>query len=721
MRKPSNQERVYPKSPFKVLAAGTISSGMLWAGSALAQEPTPAKSDEQARMDTVTVTARRREESLLEVPISVSVVSGDQLRQAGITRSEDLQYLVPGLSVVTFLGGANVSLRGVGTGQNVSGADESVGIYLDDIYQGVTSSAFSRFFDLERTEVLKGPQGTLYGRNVTAGAMSLVSKSPELGAFTGEADAVYGTYESIRANGALNLPIGEKAAIRLAGTIGDSRGYVRNVDTDEYLNGEDYLGLRARILVEPSENLTVDAGIQYLEDNTPSVWEPLDNEATWIGYGEVRTPKSLVFANDETLNSNLRLTLKLSDEWSLRSITGYFTQEGEHSVAGPGHIADPALGAYQLDRTEYDQFSQEVQLLWQRGESDAVVGAYYLDGENRGQRRIDFNAFGLPNFQNAVSNEETDAIAVFGEAQTPITEKIKLIAGLRYNTEERSLLVEAGNPPGLTDPASPFDGSSRFDAVTGRIGLSYQVDPDLMFFATASRGFKSGGVQDIGGMVGEFNPETLWSYEAGMKRALANGGSLEVSAFQYDYTDIQVFQVINLFDFQITNAAEARIRGIDASARLRFGDHVGVNVSGTYLDSVYEDFIYRGAGGVDFDLAGERLARSPEYTTSSQLVFDNWNVFNRWSGSANVEVNYRSSQFTTVGSPAEMERASLDELTLVNVGVDLSPTEDGTIGLFANVRNAGNEQYYEFSGGGGIIGGVLAPGRRFEIGIRKSF
>ncbi|MCL9999048.1 MAG: TonB-dependent receptor, partial [Erythrobacter sp.] len=624
-------------------------------------------------------------------------------------------------SVVSFLGGANVSLRGVGTGQNVGGTDESVGVYLDDIYQGITSSAFTRFFDLERTEVLKGPQGTLYGRNVTAGALNLVSRAPELGSFSGQAEAVYGTYDALRANAALNLPVGEDAALRLSGTFGSSRGFVQNIDTGEYLNGDDYFGLRARFLFEPSDRLTIDAGIQYVQDDTASVWEPLDSEAGWLGYGKVRVPKALNFANDETLNANLRVTLGLSDTLSLRSITGYFTQEGDHSVSGPGNIPDPLDGAYQLDQTSYDQFSQEVQLQWEMGGNSAVIGAYYLDSEATGQRRIDFNLFGLPNFQNAVNRDTTEAFALFGEAQIAVTDQLKLIAGLRYNDEKRGLRVSAGDPPGLTDPATPFSDTASFDAVSGRAGLTYEISDETLAYLTISKGFKSGGVQNIDGVIGHFRPEILWAYEAGVKHALPRGGALEVAAFQYDYQDIQVFQVVNVFDFQVVNAAEARIRGVDASARLRAGENFGLNLSGTYLDATYRDFIYRGPGGVDFDLAGERLARAPEFTFATQFVVDNWTVFERWTGNANLEVNHRPSQLTTVGDPAAMAAASLEGVTLVNFGFELRPVEDTGFGIFGNVRNIGDVRYYEFSGGGGIIGGVVAPGRRFEVGVRASF
>lgn len=669
----------------------------------------------------IVVTARRREESLLKVPISINVVDGDQLQTTGVTRPEDLQFLVPGLSVVTFLGGANVSLRGVGTGQNVGGADESVGVYLDDIYQGISSSAFTRFFDLERTEVLKGPQGTLYGRNVTAGALNLVSRAPELGSFSGQAEAVYGTYDALRANAALNLPVAENAALRLSGTFGSSRGFVQNIDTGEYLNGDDYFGLRARFLFEPSDRLTIDAGMQYVKDDTASVWEQLDTEAGWLGYGKVRTPKALNFANDETLNANLRVTLGLSDSLSLRSITGYFWQDGNHSVSGPGNISDPLDGAYQLDKTRYDQFSQELQLQWQMGGNSVVVGAYYLDSTAKGQRRLDFNLFGLPNFQNAIDRNTTTAYALFGEAQLALTDQLKLIAGLRYNDEKRGLRIAAGDPPGLTDPATPFADAETFDAVSGRAGLTYEFTDETLAYATVSKGFKSGGVQNVDGVIGNFQPETLWAYEAGVKHALPRGGALEVSAFQYDYEDIQVFQVVNVFDFQVVNAAEARIRGVDASARLRAGENFGLNLSGTYLDATYRDFVYRGPGGVDFDLAGERLARAPEFTFATQFVVDNWTVFDRWTGNANLEVNHRSSQLTTVGDPASMAAASLGGVTLVNFGFELRPIEDTGFGVFGNVRNIGDVRYYEFSGGGGIIGGVIAPGRRFEVGVRASF
>ena len=383
-------------------------------------------------------------------------------------------------------------------------------------------------------------------------------------------------------------------------------------------------------------------------------------------------------------------------------------------------MADPANGARQTDRTQYEQFTQEMQRQWERGGTSVVAGAYYLSASGLGQRSIDFNLFGLPNFQNAIDNDGTEALAFFGEAQLAVTDRLKLIGGLRYNTETRRLQRGAGDPPGLTDPAEPYSGRASFSSTTGRIGVSFQATDEAFLYATISKGFKSGGVQDVDGVIGTFDPETLWAYEAGVKYALPRGGALELALFQYDYDDLQVFQVVNLFDFQVVNAAKARIRGVDASARVRFGDNFGLNVSGNYLDAKYRDFIYRGAGGVQFDLAGERLARAPEFTLTSQLVVDSWTLFG-FEGTARGEVNYRGSQFTTVGSPASMEAASLDAVTLINFNIDFAPAGDSGFGFFANARNLTDERYYEFSGGGGIIGGVLARGRTFEVGVRARF
>lgn len=705
-----------------MLAATALGLTAALSGTAVAQEvaAAPVAADGESGDGEILVTARRRAESLLEVPIAINVVSGDQIQQDGITRTEDLQFLVPGLSVVSFIGGANVSLRGVGTGQNVSGTDESVGIYLDEIFQGVGSAAFSRFFDVERVEVLKGPQGTLYGRNVTAGAISLVSRAPVLGKLGGEVDASYGTYDTFRANAAINVPLGDNAALRVSGTFGDSRGYVRDIVNDDYLNGEDYFGARVRLLVETSDKVSIDAGIQYLKDDTPFAWEALDTEASWIGYGQVRTPSEFIFATDETVNANVRATLRFTDELSARWISGYFWQSGFNSVIGPSSISDPADGARQTDRTRYEQLTQEVQLQWERGGSSVVAGAYYLSASGVGQRAIDFNLFGLPNYQNAIGDDATDAFALFGEAQIAVTEQLKLIGGLRYNTEDRRLLNRAGDPPGLTDPAEPLSGEASFSSTTGRVGASFQATDEAFFYATVSKGFKSGGVQDLGGVIGRFDPETLWAYEGGVKYALPRGGALELSLFQYDYDDLQVFQVVNLFDFQVVNAAKARVRGIDASARVRLGDNFGINLSGNYLDAKYREFIYRGAGGVEYDLAGERLARAPEFTLTSQLVIDNWSVFGL-DGAARGEINYRDDQFTTVGSPESMEAASLEAVTLINFNLDFSPAGDSGFGFFGNARNLTDERYYEFSGGGGIIGGVLAKGRTFEVGVRARF
>ncbi len=671
----------------------------------------------------IVVTARRREESLLAVPIAISVVGGAQLDQDRITRAEDIQFLVPGLSVVSFLGGANPSLRGVGTGQNVSGTDESVGVYLDEIYQGVGSSAFSRVFDVSRVEVLKGPQGTLYGRNVTAGALSVVTNAPVLGKLTGNADLSYGTYETVRANGAINVPVGEKAALRLSGTFGNSRGFVKNVDTGQYLNGDDFYGLRARLLVEPSSDLTIDAGIQYMKDNTPFVWEAMDNSPFFLGYGKVITPKGFFYSNDETINANVRITARLSDTLSLRSITGYFRQKGQTGQGGPPETRDPLNdGFVQVDMTNYKQFSQEMQLQWQSGGNNAVLGAYYLDAKSRSQRPTSANIFGIPVYQNGIYRDTNKAVAVFGETQIGLTDRLSVIAGLRYNHEKRGLAGQAGDPPGLIDPVAPYFGERNFSAVSGRFGLTYKASADTFLFATVSKGFKSGGLQSLSdGTVGSFEPETLWSYEVGAKQALPKGGSLELSLFNYNYNALQVLQVINIADFQVVNAAKARIRGADLNVRLRAGNNFGFNFAATYLDAKYRNFNFRGLGGADVNLKGFRLARAPELSLTTQLVYDRWAVGSRWEGSARAELNYRTSQLTTVGAPADMLQGQLAAQALANFVLDFTPVDKKGFGLFINARNLFDKRYYEYRGDGGLLGGTIARGRTFEVGIRASF
>ena len=693
---------------------------------AAAQSSGEAQGSRASALEEVVVTARRREESAINVPIAIAVVSGDKLAEDSITRTQDLQYLVPGLSVSTFLGGANVSLRGVGTGRNVSGTDESVGVYIDEIYQGTTSSAFSRMFDVERVEVLKGPQGTLYGRNVTAGAINVISRAPEFGGLSGSADLSYGSYDTVRGNLALNIPLGEKTAMRVAMTGANGDGYVKNIDTGKTMNGEDYLGGRVRLRSEVTDAFTVDASVQYLEDDTGVAFEMLPFEANYLGFQRTRGPASFNSNSQEVLNSVLRMDYKLSDAWLLRSITGYMDLTNEHRFSGPPSAPNPEVdGAWQIDRPEYNQFSQELQAQWSSGRNTATIGVYYLDSTLTDQRQICYCLFGLPDYANAIDDGPVDAWAVFGESEFGITDSLSLIAGIRYGEETRKLTVSAGNPPGLTDPVSPVSGDENFSAPTGRLGLRYQPTADTSIYATVSRGFKSGGVQriagDTGDVVGSFDPEYLNAFEVGVKHALADIGLLEAAAFYYDYTDLQVFQAVSVFDFRVVNAPEATIKGVDFNAQFRLADHWGLDLTAAYLDATYDEFIYTGQGGSTVDLAGYTLPRSPEWSSSAQLAFDNFEAFNRWMGSLRAELNYRDSVVSVPDTPARMEKSSLPSVTLLNFVARLDPLNSGGLGLFLNLRNLTEEEYYEFNGGGGLIGAGSAPGRTYEFGMSYRF
>jgi iron complex outermembrane receptor protein len=475
--------------------------------------------------------------------------------------------------------------------------------------------------------------------------------------------------------------------------------------------------------VEPSSDLTIDAGIQYMKDDTPFVWEAMDNSPFFLGYGKVITPKGFFYSNDETVNANVRITARLSDTLSLRSITGYFRQNGKTGQGGPPETRDPLnAGFVQVDKTNYKQFSQEMQLQWQSGGNNAVLGAYYLDAKNNNQRPTSANIFGIPVYQNGIYRDTNRAVAVFGEAQIGLTDRLSVIAGLRYNHEKRSLAGRAGDPPGLIDPVAPYFGERSFSAVSGRFGLTYKVDEGTFLYGTVSKGFKSGGLQSLSdGTVGSFEPETLWAFEMGAKHALPKGGSLELSLFQYNYNDLQVLQVINITDFQVVNAAKARVRGAELNARLRAGQNFGFNFAGTYLDAKYRNFVFRGLGGAEVNLKGFRLARAPEVSLTTQLVYDRWAVGSRWEGSARAELNYRTSQLTTVGAPVDMLQGQLAAQALVNFVLDFTPVDKKGFGVFLNARNLFDKRYYEYRGDGGLLGGTIARGRTFEVGVRANF
>jgi iron complex outermembrane receptor protein len=650
--------------------------------------------DAPVALEEIVVTAEKREGNIQEIPLSIIAFSGAELAQAGIDGTSALANFTPGLTVQKEVIG-KVVIRGVGTENYTVGSDPGVAIHKDGVYLARSSVAIFDFFDVERVEVLRGPQGTLYGRNATGGVINILSNEPT-DEFGGYAKLDVGNYSKIRFEGALNSPFaGDKVQTRLSVLYAERDGFTENLfpgararDVDQ-LDNQDLFAARAQVNFRINDDADLLLQGEWIRDDSlPPAFKYFDTtNAFWFnpppggtdqdlrdlrevaqGFereipGSGRTVPSVGQADQDGYLA--RLTWDLGS-MRFTSLTGY--REIDFSWINDGDGFDQFFVTYfQTDNSE--QFTQEFQLASQ---GDAalqwILGAYYLSEDAVTFTGIPF-IIGTPNdFILWDGQSDTDAYALYGQGTYTFTDRLRVTAGLRYNKDEKTgdltynlfgfLLepdVALGRPPG-TQWSDVLD--EDWDAVTGRLAIDYDFTDDVMGYVSASRGYKSGGFNLLAAQE-PYDPEYLWAYEAGVKTRWSGGRVIaNVGAFYYDYSDMQVGKVVNL-SATVVNAAAATIVGAEAELRALLTDQLEVSVGLAWLDTEYDEFVtedpaWPGDGGCGREVAAPRtislsgcqLPRAPELQA---VVGASWTqpLSSGAELGLRADVSYRDDQYFT--------------------------------------------------------------------------
>jgi iron complex outermembrane receptor protein len=635
----------------------------------------------------VVVTARRIQEDLQDVPGSVQAVSGELLRDMGVTRLHELQFAVPGLVVnTTGMFGVGFSLRGVGD-QRIAGG--SVAPHLNGVYLGDANVALSRMFDVERVEVLKGPQGSLYGRNATGGSMNVITRAPERAAAS-EIELAYGSFETARAQGYVNLPLPE-AAVRIAFIASEGDGFIRNSVDNRRFAEADYWGLRGSMRIDASDSLRLDIMAQHLRDDGGSgdLWVPNPEympEPDDIHLTTVTLDNPYLISEIDNLSVNFEYDLGFA---SLRSVTGYArsTVRNVDDCAGEARLVGCMRSALP---EEYDQWSQELQLIFPRsGALEGVVGVYYADDDGATAfYQIAPLASPVPRYDNYSTSSGT-ASAVFGQVTAHFAERWSATAGSRLSRDERR---DTTIGTGFFDSPTLAVGTTESEEPSWLLNLTYVPNDDVMLYAGISTGYKSGGLDTfsiIDGQPDSFEPEFITAYELGAKSRWMTGRlTLNAAAFLYDYEDLQVSTTRYEGDtpvIEIENAAAARLHGIDtevsfaASARWSFSGGLVWLPRREFVEYVTEDD----------DLSGNVLARAPEWSAVGAINLHQ--ALGELGGlSARLEYSYQSDYFYT----AENEEVySQDDFGLLNAFVRFEAAS-GSWYAFASARNVTDEDYF---------------------------
>lgn len=582
--------------------------------------PTSAKPFESyvAALESVTVTAQRIEESLQQVPIAVTAISARDVEVKGIQNLQQMAYEVPNLYLDKNTGtssGSRAALRGIGEDESFFTSDTPVGIYVDDIYIPRQTGAMFDLYELERLEVLRGPQGTLYGRNTTAGAIRFISKQPTVGQTRVNLEGTFGQYKRTDGRGSVNAPLGEKAAIQFAGMVRKHDGYDLNKINNAKVNDQDVWGVRGSLRLVPSSKFSALVTGDFLrERSTPGFavafvpqapclgpanpWPVVSNSnpcttATSFGVGFIDLNQQLDGDTDiHTLNSDLTNPMNDLDQkgvsaalsWAatstltLKSVTGYRQMTNLLLLDADGRtgnflgIPAPAFHLYQDQ--DQDQWSQEFQAQGQPNPNlRYMVGAYFFHEHNQQRtENLIFNPLGRNNYWD--TGLDTNSRAGFANVAYQATPKLQVTAGGRFTSDTKDFdtavfrpggaplvacingktvvagggarACTAADPAGATNFTVAKQVKKTWSAFTPRLAFDYQATPNVLAYASASRGFKSGAFDGRSNtaaailLLDPVNPERLWGYEAGIKSDLAqNRLRINAALFYNDWKDLQ--------------------------------------------------------------------------------------------------------------------------------------------------------------------------------------
>jgi iron complex outermembrane receptor protein len=605
-------------------------------------------------LEEVIVTAQKRAESSQDIPVAVSAISSDMLENLGITQTRDLVKLSPSLSVGGGFSNSkqatSFNLRGVGTVAFSIGVEQSVAVVLDDVSTVQAGQALTNLIDIQRIEVLRGPQTTLFGKSASAGLVNIITKAPA-DEFEGSVELTATDDDEQRVQASVSGPISNSLAYRLTGYWSDRDGYIDNLTDGDEVNGEDSKGIRGKLQWDINENLdALLIGYWSEADSTccALTWRELDPEARVFGIVPGDPAEGIKPSDDNTdyradnppddetdnTGGSLRFNLAL-DQFTLTSITAI--DNWEYSDAGEVDNSDVDVqgaftggvlsgGIYSEGKTETDYFSQEFRLISPSYEHfDYLLGLFYADIDTDRE----FLRIGIPLASNWEGNAGTESIAVFGQGTWRFNEATSVTAGLRWNDEE----ITADFKNFLITPTEQISGKDSDTELLGNISLQHYFTDDVMVYARYAQGYK-GQAFDLTATFSEFKadnpvaPETSDAYEIGVKtKMLDKRLQLNATAFYTEYDDFQAQSTrLNPDGSLLTtlnNVGELETQGVELEGIALIGNNLTLSLNVAYIDAVIKAFddaqCYQGQteaeGCVDDkqDISDGELPNSPDW------------------------------------------------------------------------------------------------------------
>ncbi|MDD3798609.1 MAG: TonB-dependent receptor [Novosphingobium sp.] len=614
-----------------------------------AGQPGAGANDGQG-IETIVVTAQRRAEDLQKSSVVIDVISPDQLARAGVASPDDLTRMVPSVSIATAAVSPQIYIRGVGDFAATQVNNPAVAVNLDGVYIARTASVGTDLFDLERVEVLKGPQGTLYGRNASGGAINLITRKPHLGVLEGNASVEVGNLDAVTLSGGLNIPVGDTLAVRVAGNLVRRDGYT-TADRGEAKSE----AVRVRALWEPSEGISLllngsyghlggrgsgtviingPAGMDPYTDNTSPEGIAYVNSKVYASGPDLRPLVTSPDSHDSFQDMDFwKVSAELNADLGFADLTVIPAYQNMKASSNNYPFLKVSFGAgfgnFPAKPETSNAYSLEVRLSHESDQLKWVLGGYFYDE----QQYLQYTAnAGLLQNTGRFADFDTRAYAVFGQATYSLTDNLRVIAGIRYTEDKRKMsngatyilnpsylgLDESTVPPtpiifGGPDPAAvllaeTYSGKRKFKNASWKAGVEFDVTDDVMLFATASSGFKAGGFntqQLLGAPAGSdeasaFDPEKLYAYDFGFRsRLFDNRLQLNGGLFYWDYRNQQfnLFAIGNTGNLSVVfdNAQKARMYGGYLDVLAKPWPHGTFNFSVEYNNSKYKKFTYETA------------------------------------------------------------------------------------------------------------------------------
>ncbi|MDG1390068.1 MAG: TonB-dependent receptor [Halioglobus sp.] len=634
--------------------------------------------DTELALEEIIVTAQKRSTSVQETPIAITAFTGEILANGVVTDAADLNGRVPNLHIAKAGSNVEIAIRGINSTNNVEAGDPAVAFHVDGIYLGRPIAAGAIFYDLERVEVLNGPQGTLYGRNATAGSINVITNKPEE-EFSASLELNAGNYDRVYTQGMLNVPISEQFQMRAAFFTDDRDGYYDAVhfETGESLSegdSADDQGFRLHGLYQPTENLSMLLSVDSLsKEGAPPYQRDVPTDAVF-------TVETTASGYSDIEDKGIKFELN----WDLDFATLTYmaaSRETEYSAGGAAAGQSALLGASLAVDNSMEQLTHELRLASSGGGAlQWIGGAYYFKEEQDIffilADLLEIFPAPLPKGDLTFDQPEVEATstAVFGQIDYSFAENLRFSAGLRYNQDEKARTGRS--IVGITEfdlilQEVPNIADEDWDSTDWKLGLDWFVTQDSMLYVSVGTGYKAGGYFD-GIAPNDYDEETVLSWEVGSKNEfMDNRLQLNVAAFYYDYEDFQVTQTEPLAGLpggaqgSVTrNAGAADIYGAELSTQYLATayDHFSLQLS--YLHSEFTDFeLYDPINDVTNDWSGNELNKAPGWTATVGYRHE-WNLGDKGSVAAGGLVYFVDDHYLTFRNEDVSEQEAYTKVDL---------------------------------------------------------